>query len=678
MSGASRSTGAEGWGARLGPAAVCGAALAVPVVYAPNLDAPFTAPKLALLLVAAGLAVAGEALAAGEPRGDGDSPRRWPIGLALALAAFLVTTIASTVAAVARGAPGAPYAPNELARGAAVVGIALGAARAAEAPVWRLALLRSIHAAAGVVSALGLLQHLRWLPVPLPVISVPGSTFGNRNMAAEAVAVVVPFSLALLAIERPPAQGRGAALSVRHAVVVTLELTYLAVTRTRGAWIGAALGILAFVALLRPRRSRLVVAAGVVVAALATGAALVPGRSTQRDALDVKRYQPAERLVLDAIDPTAAPARTRLGLWRRTLQLAKGHPWLGLGPGNFAVFFPSVAEPGARADGVLSPSEVPRRAHNDLLERLSDTGVVGLAALLLVYGAAASIVARMPRPERSRSNGGPESGPVVPVEAGDGARVTAYAGAASLTASIVCGMTAFPLAMPATALALGIALGAIVGGARGAGLARGPARVMAPPHPASLDARSPAGTWRRGGAWAFALGAIAAAVIAGARGVVTSYWLARGQRAAHAGAAGDAAFARAERTGDAPFRAPFLAALAAARAGQGPRAVAAAERALAVEPFAPHAWVALASGALASGDLEGAVAGADRALALLHDYPAALDLRARAEARKGDVATWQATRERLRALAASDGSSLAKEAARLLETLEAPDRLPRP
>ena len=54
MSEASRSTGAGGWGARLGPAAVCGAAVVVPVAYAPNLDAPFTAPKLALLFLAAG------------------------------------------------------------------------------------------------------------------------------------------------------------------------------------------------------------------------------------------------------------------------------------------------------------------------------------------------------------------------------------------------------------------------------------------------------------------------------------------------------------------------------------------------------------------------------------------------------------------------------------------------
>ncbi|HEY8926824.1 MAG TPA: O-antigen ligase family protein, partial [Polyangia bacterium] len=405
MSGASRSSGAGGWGARLGPAAVCGAALAVPVVYAPNLDAPFTAPKLALLLVAAGLAVAGEALAVGEPRGNDGAGRRWPRALAVALAGFLATTIASAVAAVARGAPGAPYATSELARGAAMVGVALGAARAAESSVWRRRLLAAIDAAAGVVSALGLLQHLQWLPVHLPVISVPGSTFGNRNMAAEAVAVVVPFSLALLAIEAPRAGGRLAALPVRRAVIVTLELTYLAVTRTRGAWIGGAFGILAFVALLRPPRSRLVLAAGALVAALAVAAALVPGRSTQRDALDVKRYEPAERLVLDAIDPAAAPARTRLGLWRRTLQLAKAHPWLGIGPGNFAVLFPSVAEPGARADGVLSPSEVPRRAHNDLVERLGDTGILGLAALLLVYGAAASVVARIPRPGRSRARG---------------------------------------------------------------------------------------------------------------------------------------------------------------------------------------------------------------------------------------------------------------------------------
>ena len=659
----------------------------MPVVYAPGLDAPFTAPKLALLFVAAGLAFAGEAFAAGDPRSDGGPFRRWPNGLAIGVAGLLITTIASAVAAVVRGAPGAPYATSELARMTAVGGVALGAARAAEAPDWRRMLLRSIHAAAGVVVALGLLQHLQWLPLHLPVISVPGSTFGNRNMAAEAVAVAVPFGLALVALDVSGGGERVVARAVRPAVIVALEVVYLAVTRTRGAWIGAAVGIVAFVALLRPRRSRLVLAVGGLVLVVATGAALVPGRSTQRDALDVKRYQPAERLVLEAMDPTAPPARTRIGLWRRTLRLAKEHPWLGVGPGNFAVFFPSVAEPAARADGVLSPTEVPRRAHNDLVERLGETGLLGLAALLLLYGAAISMVVRLARAGRSRSGGGPERGAPGHGEGEEG-RVTAYAGAASVAASIACGMTAFPLAMPATALAFGIALGAIVGGSRAAGAGLAPAGGSLPV-PASPQGSAPrastARPWRPWMAGALAVGAIAASLVTGARDVVTSYWLARGQRDLHAAGAGavpESAFealARAERTGGAPFRAPFLTALAAERAGQGARAVAAADRALAVEPFAPHAWAARASGALASGDLSGAVDGADRALALLRDYPAALETRARATARLGDLAGWQVARERLRTLAGGDGSPLAKDAARRLERLgPTPDHGPRP
>jgi hypothetical protein len=190
-------------GAAMARAVVCVAALAVPLIYAPGLESPFAEAKLAALLVAGALVVAGEllAFAAGGPR------PRWGALLGAALSALLVTSVVSALVAAARTPPGAPSARTELARLVATLAIAAGAGRAAADARWRARLCDAIAVSAGVVALLGLLQHLRLLPFAIPVISLPGSTFGNRNMAGEAVAMSIPFTLAALRLRPRDASG---------------------------------------------------------------------------------------------------------------------------------------------------------------------------------------------------------------------------------------------------------------------------------------------------------------------------------------------------------------------------------------------------------------------------------------------------------------------------------------
>src|SRR5262249_39577328 len=145
--------------------------------------------------------------------------------------------------------------------------------------------------------------HLQLLPFTLPVISVPGSTFGNRNMAGEAVALALPFGFALLAADWRPLRGAAGSVGDRERALrpwfdvglLMVQLVYLAVTRARGAWIGGAAGIVAFMVVRRPALSRaaLLLPAGAVVMV----AALIPGRWQPRDANDTKRYEPGARLV---------------------------------------------------------------------------------------------------------------------------------------------------------------------------------------------------------------------------------------------------------------------------------------------------------------------------------------------------------------------------------------------
>jgi O-antigen ligase len=632
------------------------AAIAIMLGYVPSLSAPFVAPKLAVLELAGALGLLGWSIGSRRPR--------WNRGVAGAAAAFGLVLVISAALALHRGPAGAPYASTEMMRFAALGGVAIGAgfaARAESANARRLT--EAIHASAGLVALLGLGQHLRFMPLRIPTISVPGSTFGNRNIAAEAVAMAIPFGLGLirsresLAPPAPPPSARQELQAFSSAAFLLAEIAYLAVARARGAWLGGALGIAIFFVLRRPRPTRGTIYAVLATALLAILAAAIPGRWTARDAHDSKRFAPAAQVVHDAVDPTSPVARTRLGLWRRTLEIYRSHPLAGVGPGNFAVAFPLYAEPNATADGVLSPVAVPRRAHNDLLERLAESGLPGLAALLALYVALGAVAIR--RVREARRDGRPD----------DAARDAACAG--SLAAFVGCGLTGFPFGMPATVFLFGVAAGILAAGAPAPAAPTGP-RGRAP-------ARIAIGAGAAGLGLVFVLFfAVVYVVFVGRWSVArleASYFIARadGARAGDDSPA-DAARAlsflrRAERATPNDFQVALRTSSAALRAGRADDAIAAAERALAVEPASANAWEALARARLATNDAPGAAVAADHALGILHDYPGALVTRAQAAGRLGDAGAAAGARSRLSALAVTDD-----DARRLLATLASPAR----
>ncbi|HEY7372471.1 MAG TPA: O-antigen ligase family protein [Polyangia bacterium] len=583
----------------VGPAAIVAAVVAVPLFYVPRADSPFADPKLAVLLIAGGVGLAAWVLAWGRGARQAGGP-----ALRAGLAAVVGTTLLAAAVAAVRGPPGAPYALGEIARLAAIVGAAAAAAQAARDAVWRRRLFEAIAIAAGLVSLLGLLQHLRLLPFALPIISVPGSTFGNRNMGGEAVAMSLPFLLAVLASRSGRAPRPWLAVGL-----LLLALIYLAATRARGAWIGAAAGLAAYLAVRRPSVSRRGALLALPIGAAVLLAVVLPGRWQPRDARDTKRYEPGARVVLDAVDPTSSVVRTRLGLWRRTLAVYREHPLTGVGPGNFSVLFPRYAEPGAAADGVMSATMVPRRPHNELLERLTETGPLGLAAFVGLCAAAfvtAGAIGRAARAQPARTD-----------TVGD--LDAAAAGAGGVAASLGCGLTAFPLAMPATALLFGVALGVLDALAPAA---RGAARAD-PPAPARP---------RRGAA------VVAAAIVVGAcwlsSGVLaSSYW--RGQARVAVGLGTErqpdlpvalaalARAARAPRLDYARFDIALRTAQLSLKADRAAPAREAADRALVLEPYSPHAWAARAAAELALGDEAPAARDATRALTLFSELPLA-------------------------------------------------------
>ncbi len=160
-----------------------------------------------------------------------------------------MATTALAWAAAALRPHGAPYALDAIARWGSLFGLACGAAVLDDADdrgEARQRLLTAVTIAAAGVAVIGLLQHMEHLPFPIPVISKPGSTFGNRNAAAEVMAVVLPLAVGAAARARRP--------DVRALLcaAIALEFVFLGVTRTRGAWLGAVCGAAVMVTLRSP------------------------------------------------------------------------------------------------------------------------------------------------------------------------------------------------------------------------------------------------------------------------------------------------------------------------------------------------------------------------------------------------------------------------------------------
>jgi O-antigen ligase len=610
------------WATRLAALATSAAAFFVLLVYVPSLEAPFLAPKFAALGVAAAAALAAFGL-----RRAAQGRRLWT--RTLALGAFLVLATTAVAWAGAAGQPlGAPYAIAAMWRWGALFALAAGASVLDDAPAHRQRVLETVTIAAAVVSAIGLLQHLDRLPLSIPVISTPGSTFGNRNLAAEVIALALPLGIAAAV---------GAARSDTRVAVfasIFLELVYLAVTRARGAWAGAVcgLGVALWLSRLRWSRRSAVLALGAVgVAAIA---AVVPGHFNPRDAGDAKRYSGLVEVLEGGLDARSTALKTRLGLWRRTARMIGEHPWLGVGPGNWPRFFPHFAEPDASADGVLSTTLAPRQAHDDYLERAAETGVPGLLALG-VLGAGVLLAVR------ARSKRRPED-----------AVVTAAAAGSWMALSVLC-VASFPFEMPGTLAIAGIALGL---------LATDPVQDPQPGRTAAVGYLQ----------LAAGLTLLACVAVRSELSMRGSYWLGVAARAAwrDRGPLGaSAALQVLPKSIDlAPedFRTRLFTARMNTRLGRSEEAARAATAALALEPYSPNANAALAVAALDSGDPEAAKRYATAALNVLHDEPAALHTRALASERLHDDTAAAADRSRLAGLAYARNAETAREAQSLL------------
>lgn len=225
------------------------------------------------------------------------------------------------------------------------------------------------------LSALGVaLYALCRYPTPSGVIEAEGvrrarAFFGSPNNLALYLERMLPIGLAMCywgrARWRRWLYGLGAA-----PIVLALGLTF-----SRGAWflgLPAALLVLLWV---RGGKARWAIPAAALLAALAL-------------------MSQSPRLA-SALDFSQGTAALRLKLWQASWEMARDHPWLGVGPDNFLYYYGDYILPGAEVDRWLS------HPHNLALDFWLRLGIGGLALLIaLLSGFARRATVWLRRPPR--------------------------------------------------------------------------------------------------------------------------------------------------------------------------------------------------------------------------------------------------------------------------------------
>lgn len=205
---------------------------------------------------------------------------------------------------------------------------------------------------------------------PAAYLGRSSGTYICPNHLAGLLEMLLPVAVAGLILGRGRALGR-----VFYGYAALAMLAGLAVTVSRGGYFatGVALGGM-LVFLLRSRRSRWQALAVLLVMATATAVFFL------------KNDKPRKRFEEMIAPVNYDSSLIRHDLWKPAVAMWRDHPWWGVGPGHYDVYFGQY-----RSTVVQSR---PTWAHNDYVNALADWGVVGAGLIAFVFVAVGTGAAR--------------------------------------------------------------------------------------------------------------------------------------------------------------------------------------------------------------------------------------------------------------------------------------------
>jgi len=254
-----------------------------------------------------------------------------------------------------------------------------------------LALAAVVAAATGVAQAHG---------VEFPLLAesrAPGGTLGNRNFLAHLTVIALPILLLLTV------RGRSRMTLLLGLLGLIVSTTLVVLTRSRAAWLAAAVSLtcLALAALVAARVTRAdPISRGRVRASLLAMALGVVAALVIPNQLEWRSDSPYRDTLGGLVNYQDGSGRGRLIQYRNTLELVRASPIFGVGPGNWAVEYPTVTTPGDPSFAAASPIPTNPWPSSDWVATVAERGPIGLLLLLLAgLAMAVSAIRRLRDPE---------------------------------------------------------------------------------------------------------------------------------------------------------------------------------------------------------------------------------------------------------------------------------------
>jgi O-antigen ligase len=207
----------------------------------------------------------------------------------------------------------------------------------------------------------------------------PGGTLGNRNFVAHIAAIGVPLLLWYAVTAR-----RVIAVAL-CAVGGSILAAALVMSRSRAAWL-ALLVVAVLLALPVWRAARRVPHADAGMRLLALGIFAIAGvviALALPNRLNWKSESPYLDSVKGVVDYNTGSGRGRVLQYRNTLHMVEAHPILGVGPGNWPVYYPRFAarsDPSLLHDDNVTANPWPS---SDWAALVAERGTLAVLALVL-------------------------------------------------------------------------------------------------------------------------------------------------------------------------------------------------------------------------------------------------------------------------------------------------------
>lgn len=312
----------------------------------------------------------------------------WP-ALSLPVAVFMGVLLLSTL-----GSASLPHSLKELIKWAEVLALLVLVSTEIRGK-WQRALIVAVLGTGALAALQGIYQFLFQVGPESFVLfgrfMRAYGTFEQPNPFGGYLGLTLPIAFGVVvAAVWPSAQRARRRWLLLAAGCGGLMLAALVMTWSRGAWLGlaAAVGTMILTVVVRRGRAALwvtVLAMLVSYGLLAGGAARVPPSIVERFSDLVPFAGVTDVRGVEVTDANFAVVE-RMAHWQAALAMWTDHPWLGVGIGNYEVAYGEYALP--------LWSDPLGHAHNYYLNIAAESGVLGLAAYLLLWGTALAVAWR--------------------------------------------------------------------------------------------------------------------------------------------------------------------------------------------------------------------------------------------------------------------------------------------